>query len=274
MAERLAAAHFVLLGEKHDNPDHHRLQARLLQSLVRAGRRPALVLEMLEVEQQGAVDAFLGAPGAPPSATGFGEAVGWAESGWPPLSEYAPVLEVALAAKLPIVAGNFARDEARALVKEGLSALPAQRVSKLRLDLALPEPLESALASELRDSHCGHLPERLIAPMALAQRARDAQMAAVMVQVGSLAAAPSASSAAGAVLIAGAGHARRDRGVPYYLALDAPGAPLVSLALLEVQGAASEPSAYLDAPESFDYVWFTPRHSDEDPCAAFTKPAR
>ncbi|MDP6175397.1 MAG: ChaN family lipoprotein, partial [Rhodospirillales bacterium] len=35
------AADFVLAGEKHDNLDHHLLQARLLKSLIRAGRHPA-----------------------------------------------------------------------------------------------------------------------------------------------------------------------------------------------------------------------------------------
>src|SRR3954465_13282726 len=47
MFGRLAATRFVLLGERHDNPDHHRLQARALSELVKAGRRPAVVFEML-----------------------------------------------------------------------------------------------------------------------------------------------------------------------------------------------------------------------------------
>src|SRR5437868_5417762 len=50
------SAHFVLLGETHDNPDHHALQARLVR--VAADRRkPAIVFEMLDVGQQPAVDA-------------------------------------------------------------------------------------------------------------------------------------------------------------------------------------------------------------------------
>ncbi|MGZ9157183.1 MAG: ChaN family lipoprotein [Candidatus Binatia bacterium] len=34
---RLARAEFVLLGEKHDNPDHHWLQAEVLRGLIAAG---------------------------------------------------------------------------------------------------------------------------------------------------------------------------------------------------------------------------------------------
>jgi uncharacterized iron-regulated protein len=36
-------ARFILLGEIHNNPDHHRLQAQLIDALVKAGRWPAIV---------------------------------------------------------------------------------------------------------------------------------------------------------------------------------------------------------------------------------------
>ena len=31
---RLASKHYVLLGEKHDNPRHHQLQAKVVQALI------------------------------------------------------------------------------------------------------------------------------------------------------------------------------------------------------------------------------------------------
>src|SRR5712672_162661 len=73
MLKRLVAARFVLLGERHDNPDHHRLQGRVLGELVKAGRRPALVLEMLEVPQQADVDRYLARADA--NAAGLGAAL-------------------------------------------------------------------------------------------------------------------------------------------------------------------------------------------------------
>jgi uncharacterized iron-regulated protein len=172
---------------------------------------------------------------------------------------------VALAAKLKIAAGNLAHGTARRLVKEGLSALPAERVQALRLAEPFPEPLAASLAAELRASHCGHLPEKLLGPMALAQHARDAQMASVMLTAG---------VTDGAVLIAGAGHARQDRGVPYYLRLAAPDATSVSIAWYEVAHGLEDAQAYGSEAQAFDYVWFTPRGSDEDPCAAFSKPGK
>src|SRR5262249_55513159 len=44
----LADADYVLLGEQHDNPAHHELEAEIVRRLIAAGRRPALVMEMLD----------------------------------------------------------------------------------------------------------------------------------------------------------------------------------------------------------------------------------
>jgi uncharacterized iron-regulated protein len=263
LVERLTGSRFVLLGERHDNPDHHRLQAQLLKAMVERERRPSVVFEMLELEQQATVNDYLARPDA--SASGFGPALRWQDTSWPPFAEYQPIFEVALSAKLPIFAGNIAHEVARGLVKQGRAALPEERVRQLRLDQPFPSALAAPLADELRASHCGHLPEALIEPMALAQHARDSQMANVMLSSGTI---------DGAVLIAGAGHARRDRGAPYYLALAQPEASLLSVALQEVAHDRGEPSGYGSELAAFDYVWFTPRGSDEDPCAAFTKPAK
>ena len=106
----------------------------------------------------------------------------------------------------------------------------------------------------------------MIAPMALAQHARDAQMAKSMTD---------AASPQGVVLIAGAGHVRVDRGVPFYLAQGGRDARVISIALIEVETGETSPPSYARqfgaASLPFDFVWFTPRKSDEDPCARFKK---
>lgn len=257
--QELARARFVLLGERHDNPDHHRLQARALQALIDAKRTPTVVFEMLEVESQPEIDRYRTEPTA--TSAGFGAALRWEKSSWPPFAEYQPIFDVAFAAGLRIAAGNLAHASARALVKQGPAALPDAKRQELRLDQAFPPHLEAPLLDELRASHCGHLPEHLLGPMALAQHARDAQMARALLDAGEN----------GAVLIAGSGHARLDRGVPYYVALEAPGATVASVALVEVQHERTDAAAYAESAGPFHYLWFTPRLTDEDPCAAFKK---
>jgi uncharacterized iron-regulated protein len=258
----LARARFVLLGERHDNPDHHQLQARALRAVVRTGRRPAVVLEMLEIDSQDIIDRYQASPQA--TSAGFGAAVGWQATSWPRYVEYQPILDVAFDAGLRVIAGNLPHEAARALVKQGPTALPEAKRKELRLDEPFPAELEAPLIAELRASHCGHLPEALLAPMALAQHARDAQLARALL----------GGPAETAVLIAGTGHVRLDRGVPHYLALDAPDAAVVSVAIVEVESGRTDAQSYIPAaaPAPYHYLWFTPRLTDEDPCAAFGKP--
>jgi uncharacterized iron-regulated protein len=78
----------------------------------------------------------------------------------------------------------------------------------------------------------------------------------------------------GAVLIAGTGHVRTDRGVPAYLRRIAPAPRTVSVAFLEVDPKRPDADSYaarFNRGLPFDYVWFTPAVDDEDPCEKFRK---
>ena len=89
-----------------------------------------------------------------------------------------------------------------------------------------------------------------------------------------LIAATNAARKEDAVLIAGTGHTRRDRGAGRDLLARDPKRSLVSVAFAEVQAGKTDPSAYASRWNAsslpFDFMWFTPRATDEDPCAAFT----
>lgn len=262
LTDRLTGSRFVLLGEKHDNPDHHRLQAWLLQAMIDAGRRPAVGFEMFSLDDAPALTRHLA--NHPTDAAGLAEAVNWRRSGWPDWALYQPIVEVALQNRLPLMATNIAPATARALGRGGLEAADAELVARWQLDRPLASDVEAAMATDIREAHCGYASGERLDTMILVQRARDAQMAASLVAAG---------KADGAVLIAGAGHVRHDYGVPVYLAQQAPGATMTSLAFLEVRQGHHEPTAYASSFRRsilpFDYVWFTPRVDDEDPCAQF-----
>jgi uncharacterized iron-regulated protein len=265
LVERLGRTRFVLLGEKHDNPDHHRLQADVLRALIAGGRRPAVGFEMFGVDDADAIARHLAT--APADAAGLADVVGWKQSGWPDWAMYRPIVEAALSVGLPVVATNLSRAANRNLRSGGLAALEPETVIALGLGRALPPPLEADLAAEIRATHCGHASDAMVARMTATQRARDAQMAAALA---------SAAGHDGAVLIAGAGHVRNDRGVPMYVKARLPGASVETVAFLEVSDGQTDPVAYGTRFERgrfpFDYVWFTPRVDDRDPCEAFAKP--
>jgi uncharacterized iron-regulated protein len=262
LAHRLEQMTHVLLGEKHDNADHHRLQAWLVRSLAKAGRRPAVALEMLGIDEQSIVDRQLKL--SPTDLPGLRAALRWEDKGWPGWELYEPVFDVALAEGLPIVAANISGAMTRDLAAQGVSALEGDLARAFELDRPLPPDLQRRLAADLAASHCGHVSEDTAGKMILIQRARDAHMARRLML---------ARRADAAVLIAGAFHVRNDYGVPAQLAkLDA-GRPVASVGFIEVRTDRVEPHDYagLFGTEHlpFDYVWFTSRVDDEDPCEKF-----
>ena len=120
-----------------------------------------------------------------------------------------------MAARLPIYAGDLPRERVRSVARGGLSQIAPEERARLGLDSPLPAPLADAVLRELEESHCGALPPQALGGMAVAQRYRDAHMADVLLGV--------AQRHGSAILIAGNGHVRADRGVPWHLRQRAPG---------------------------------------------------
>ncbi len=255
MIERLKGARFVLLGEVHDNPDHHRLQGWIIERLAARGARPAVVMEMIPQNKADVLADYLAQPDA--TAEGLGPALDWGKSGWPDWSTYQPIAEAAFAAGLPIKPGNPADDLTREMAKQGFDALGA-REAELTLDQPLSPALADALSDELFDGHCELVPRESLAPMARIQRLRDAAMADALL----------AHDAA--VLIAGNGHVRTDRGVPWYLRQRAPDSRMAVVMPIELDGTDNAPSDYIergpDGEPVADFIWLTPRAERPDPC--------
>jgi uncharacterized iron-regulated protein len=240
------APRVLLLGEVHDSAAGHAARAALLRKELEAGWRPAIAMEQFDTAQQPALDAAMRDCAdaacvvdrvAPPKAS-------WT---W---AYYQPVIALALEFKLPLLAANLSRGDASKVVKDGFAAaLPAELIARYRLD-ALPAEVLAAQETEVRDSHCGALPEMLVSPMAKAQIARDVVMAETL----------RTHAAHGVVLIAGNGHVRRDIAVPFWLRRDGLAPRAVGFL---------EPTA---DPAAFDAVERIPATTRPDPCAGFKAP--
>lgn len=275
LTAHLADSGILLLGEVHDNGDQHALRGHLLDAiaadLARQGRpAPAVVFEHIRTDQL-AVLKGESAPTSPAASAISRQAardllarLDWGKSGWPAAELFLPIFGAAMAHKLPILPGHPTRAEVRDVARRGLDALTGETVSRLGLDRPLPEPLAGALLDELEASHCGLMPRSAFGNMALAQRYRDAHLADQL--------AKAASQHDAAILFAGNGHVRSDRGVPWDLARLAPDRKVVAVAFLEVEVGNEDAASYVprgpsDKPAA-DYVVLTPRTERPDPCEA------
>ena len=253
----LASKRFILLGETHDNPDHHRLQLAILNAMTqqRASTR-VVAMEQFDIDNQAAIDAAMMLPN--PTADAIADAGKLDRKGWD-WDQYRPIVDFAILQKLRLRAANLSRGDGRQIFSLGLKASPVKFADEFFTN-TWNTARNNALQEELLEGHCGQLPDSMASGMGNVQRARDAIMAGAM-----LAAKPS-----GAVLIAGRGHVRRDRAVPLYLQTAAPNSEIAVVAFIEVVAAQTSPRDYIDSivneAEPFDYVWFTPRVARKDPC--------
>ena len=261
-------ADFILLGETHNNPDHHRLQAILTAAVLDGGRTAPVAFEMIDEGQRNRLNQFLAEN--PKDASGLGNAINWEGSGWPAWQMYHPIAETALTAGSPILPASLPRKRLKALYgRDARAALGDDLYQQLDLGRYLPTAIREAKAEDIKRSHCGQLPEEAVAPMVSIQTVKDAYMAHALIT------ADRESGRQGAILIAGGGHVRNDYGVPYHLANRASGRSTLSIAMIEVQDGEDDPNAYARIFRAerlpFDYVWFTPRVSDEDVCSKYAE---
>jgi uncharacterized iron-regulated protein len=242
-------APLLLLGEVHDNADQHAARLRALQALADRGARPALLLEMIDRDRQSAIDAVQQAPAPDPGEAALdtrvdalidaaGRAPGWH---WP---FYRPYLRLALQHRLPILAANVSRADARRVIQLGLAATG--------FDAAVPADIAKAQAQAIEDSHCGAVDAAMAARLANAQVARDQFMARLI----------ATQAGRGVVLLAGNGHVRRDIGVPRWLPADLRGRSH-AVGYLE----AGDPSA-----AAYDEVLSFAAQARSDPCATLRPP--
>ncbi|MGF1651443.1 MAG: ChaN family lipoprotein [Hyphomicrobiaceae bacterium] len=260
VVQLLRSVDVILLGEVHDNPLHHVLQACLLGAV--ADLKPALLWEHIDSEQAEALAAYLAEPGA--NAAGLGTAIAWHERGWPAWAIYQPIAEVALREGLAMAGANAPRPLVREVARQGLGALDPVIVAGLKLDQPMPEPLEAALIEELVESHCGLMPAQAFATMKHAQRFRDAHMAKAILDA--------KAEHQRVVLVTGNGHARDDRGVPFDLRRLHPGLSIASAVLtegsdvLDTADPVAKPPKTPDGRVAAEVVIVTPAARRDDPC--------
>jgi len=260
-SEELVAAvtevDYLLLGEVHDNPEHHQLQAWLVAGYPGAPRSATVGFEQIDSDRAARLDQYL--LEHPDNAADLGAAIAWSESGWPQWSLYEPVFQQVLNRGWRPVPLMFGADKIPAVGESGFSAVLDQNaVNVLQPGTALSAEQTAATEALMRSSHCDRLPEDYLPKMVAIQTARDAHMAWKQVEAGPR-----------GILIVDDGHARKDRGIPLFLRRLKPDAAIVVISMAEVVPDMTAPADYQQALASYsDYVLFTERHEREDPCAA------
>jgi uncharacterized iron-regulated protein len=234
--QSLPSRELVLLGEQHDAPEHQELTRLSVERLASKKQLSALLLEM--------ADHGLTTEGLPieSSESVVRERLQWNDSGWP-WRQYGPIVMQAVRLGIPVIGANLPR------------AAMGGVMADTSWDNKVPSAVLSAHRESMIQSHCGLLPASQLPAMARIQIARDERMAQT--------AQGQMRKDKTVLLLAGAEHVKKDRGVP--LLLDASVINKVSVVLMQ---AATRPNQEM---LSADLYWLTPPIAPKDYCAELAK---
>jgi uncharacterized iron-regulated protein len=117
MLADLARADVALVGEQHDDPNTHRLEAAVLQGLLRRNVPLTVSLEMFERDTQAGLESYL-------AGRITEEEFLKGSRPWPRYAaDYRPLVEMARAHNWPVLAANVPRRLAQVVAKSGKDAL-------------------------------------------------------------------------------------------------------------------------------------------------------
>jgi len=236
------AQDILILGEVHDNPAHHVVQAEKVTALTPT----ALVFEMLTPDQ---ADGVVFAEAADQDA--LNTVLGWDDSNWPDFAMYYPIFAAAPGAR--VYGAGLPRAEAMEALNGGMATLFGDEATAYGLDQPLPGDQQEAREALQFSAHCDAIPREMLSGMIDIQRLRDAKLARAALRAYAETGGPVA-------VITGNGHARRDWGMPAYIARVAPDVEMQVIGQTEDDGPIEG---------GFDMVVSSPTVDRPDPCLAF-----
>lgn len=146
LLSQLARADYVLLGEEHGNIRHHDVQQSILEGIVRYGKKPAVILEMLDLEDAGIINST-----QRQYPNQLAAAVDWANGGWPDWQFYRPLVKTAMDAKLRLAPGNIPSNKFLALAfNDGMQGLEKRQAQQR----GLLQPLHPQRVSSTYSRDC------------------------------------------------------------------------------------------------------------------------
>jgi uncharacterized iron-regulated protein len=231
-----------VLGDVHDNPAHHRHQARALRAIEPA----AVVFEMLQPQHVAALPDDLTDAAAVEAATE------WEARGWPDFAMYHPLFTASPGAR--IFAGDVPRSVVTMALRDGAAAAFGQEAARFGLTTPYPDAVQAEREADLLAAHCYAMPADAMGGMVEAQRLRDAVLAqAVLTAL--------AETGGPVAVITGVEHARTDIGVPALIRQAQPGVTVLSIGQLERVPTGRPPH----------HLWIVTEGvaNRGDPCAAF-----
>lgn len=230
--QSLPSKALILMGEQHDAAEHQDLARRSVAKLAGNQALSAIVLEM--------VDDGFNTQGMSSQASEdlVRERLQWNNAGWS-WQRYGPIVMQAVRAGVPVVGGNLPRAAMGAVMSDE------------QWDTQVSSNILGIHRQSMLQSHCGLLPPSQVPAMARIQIARDERMARTATRW--------LRKGQTVLLLAGAEHVKRDRGIPLFIKTLLP----QEIGVVWLQAT----TTVLTDPQLADSYWQTPPVPFKDYCA-------
>lgn len=283
LIERARASDVIYLGERHDNAEHHRLQQRVLRSLLDQGLRPALGFEFFGVGQTGYLQQYVTRQ-ASSMQLGHGtskqtpeqwlrERLGWQQRDDRDWGYYFGLIEIARQYQLPIFGADLPASITLRISRSGLDGLNGVERGQV-VDSGFEDAdYRQLMYRRFKEGHCGWGQEPMLTHLYQTWVARNDRMARSVVTM-------RRSQPGPVVLVVGNGHLEYDQGVPERVRALAPALKQLNLGWREIAIEPQPLAQYLGAEQlegrrfgtDHQLFWFTQRQDYRDPCAELNKP--
>jgi uncharacterized iron-regulated protein len=147
----LQTTRVIFLGESHDQTEHHRIQAKLLQDLIAQGREVGIAMEMFSRSQQPILDQW--SQGLLTEEK-FLKEVQWETTWGRDYELYKDILDKAKSHKIKVLGLNIQRDLVRKVAQNGIEQLSSEDKKQLP-EMDLTDQQHRAYIRSIYKSHQG-----------------------------------------------------------------------------------------------------------------------
>ena len=269
----------IYLSEKHDNPEHHHIQERVILGLIEKGLTPTLGFEFFSLEDTPDLLNFVDSGKVAHTkkiekiiATDLRKKLRWDTQSDKMWNYYYDLLSLAKKENLQVAGIDLPATLKKRITRKGINGIsPIEKEQVFTTQLS-DETYKDYMFSIFKDVHCGMGNEKMQARLYDTWVARNDKMALSITRLYKHRKGP-------IVIIIGGGHTEYGLGVIDRVAAVDKTIKQVNIALKEISVRPSglleyvlplELAGFEKVPQA-DFLWFTQRVSYSDPCEEFKK---
>ena len=279
LIKRISSHDVIYLSEKHDNPDHHAMQQRVIKSLIENGLTPLIGFEFFSMEDTPDLLNFMDSGKVSHSKglikiieTDLRKKLGWDTQPDAMWAYYYDLLTLAREHNLEVAGLDLPETLKKRITRKGINGITPIEKEQVFSTSPPNQAYKDYMFSIFKDVHCGMGNEQMQTSLYDTWLARNDKMALSITRLKQHSKGP-------LVVIIGGGHTEYGLGVINRVAAIDRNLRQINFAFREISTAPADLSEYL-APldlEGFkkvppaDYLFFTQRVSYDDPCEEFRK---